>query len=917
MFENKKVRSRMYLIWASGALLLCALGYLAASRWLPAAGDTASQVPAFAIFIGIGFGNCALLWGFARALTGRNDRDWSRRIELEATRSEVVLPEGLTAGERLERWGRELRERENEQRSKLAFATPLVDACRGADLGLFLCDEEGRVLWVNGATEELTGRPFQDLAKRAKLDFLNHALNDPLDHMRLNAALDKRHATQLTLACQRADGETRWVSLSLKPLQGSTPSDARFFGVLIDSTETRNAQTEFEEISKRFALATESANIAIWDWDVKNDRLVWDDYMHELYGCRRGEFSPSYQGWIGRIHEDDMNRVIRTIDQGLMKARNVEFVARVERGDQDVVHIRNAGKAFLNERGEVIRYIGVASDVTGEREARIQVLDQKEEAERLAIRLAEAVKHSKDAAAEAERATRAKSAFLAMMSHEIRTPMNGVIGMASLLLDTKLDEHQRDYLNTIRTSGDALMTLINDILDYSKIESGKLDIEMAPFNLCDCVEDTMELFAARASEKNLELICIIDPNTPEEVIGDSTRLRQILANLLGNAIKFTDVGEVELRVDAPADGRISFSVRDTGIGVKEDRLHKLFEVFTQADSSTTRKYGGTGLGLSISKQLANLMGGDMRVKSSFGKGSVFSFDIAFDGLLDATPHPAFEAQDSLKGRKVAIVQSNGVVRQALQSTVSRWGMECRAFKALASLRGEMGADDSWDLVVVDRNAAESLDDIEILNTLEKSKTTLLWLLSPNESFERSERRFAIYKPYRTQGLLDTVMEALASCDNPAGGKVSKLDARAEADQVEVKVPLKILVADDNLVNRKVARVMLKRCGYQADMACNGVEAVEAVKRREYDLIFMDCQMPEMDGFEATRVIRSLEGDRSGHKRSCVYALTANVRDESIQMSRAAGMDGFLGKPIKLDDIRQAVDEVCTSLASQN
>ncbi|MBK1878204.1 PAS domain-containing hybrid sensor histidine kinase/response regulator [Pelagicoccus mobilis] len=783
--------------------------------------------------------------------------------------------------------------------------------------GIFICDSEGRIEWANAAFERMIGYSLEEIQEREPFAHLRNELNDPLYLARLGRALEQEDSVSLELGGWRPDTSEYWTSMQLSPLPTSGEQKKWFFGIQSDITEKRRASLDLEEVSRRFALAMESASVGIWDWDVKRDELVWDDHTYGLYGVSRANFRPSYRSWMNCIDPDDTNRVVRSIDDSLARGKSIELVACVQRPDGKEAYVRSVGRAFLNESGEVMRYIGITSDVTAEHKAERNLIDQKDEAETLAEQLAVAVKKSKKAATEAERATRAKSAFLAMMSHEIRTPMNGVIGMASLLLETELDEHQRDYLNTIRVSGDTLLTLINDILDYSKIESGKLDIEHVPFSIRECVEDAVDLLSSKAAEKGIDLLCRVDLTTPKEVEGDITRLRQILVNLIGNAIKFTEVGEVEVSVSAPENGRIHFAVRDTGIGIPEDRMNRLFEVFSQVDSSTTRKYGGSGLGLSISKQLTNLMGGEMWVESSLGKGSVFHFDIAFDHLEQALPDPIFGEQTELVGRKLLLLVPSAVRRESLRRLYVRWGLEVDFQGSVESMSAKPRDSGKYDFVVVDEGAwdADGGDNKRILNTCSGSDSTAVMLLNHGSNPERFGRSQCVFKPCRVGAMLDALLASKRLLR--VKGKHSGSKERVGDEKLASRMPLRILVADDNSVNQKVARMMLKKFGYTPDLVANGLEAVEAVKKRDYDLVFMDCQMPEMDGFEATCVIRQIELERSSSRRSFIYALTANVRGESREMSVEAGMDGFLAKPIKLDDIKASLLEVSEEIASRN
>jgi two-component system sensor histidine kinase/response regulator len=749
----------------------------------------------------------------------------------------------------------------------------------------------------NGNATRESGAPT--LLSREVIQNAYHPDDNVIARERMNRTIAENVPYQSEQRLYAADGSVQWMQAFGQPIADASGRTIKVRGITQNVTARKNAEAQLKAAEERLRRAIRGMNDGLWEIDLSNGEVWAAPRVYEMLGYDSDELSLTRAASSHLVHLEDLAELQSAFKAHLDRneAFDVEVRARVKNGETRWFRLR--ALCERDAENKAVRMAGSMQDIT-----------EKKQYQKALVEATEA----------AGAANQAKSAFLANMSHEIRTPMNGVIGMADLLLESTLTSAQRDYADTIRDSAGALLTVINDILDFSKVEAGKLDLEHIDLDLRDTVEDVARLMGIQAHPKGLEVTASIDPTIPDLLRGDPGRLRQVLVNLCGNAVKFTTAGEISIDVRmierAERSAKIRIEVRDTGIGIPADRLPLLFKPFTQVDASMTRRFGGTGLGLSIARRLIELMGGEAGAESVEGSGSTFWFTAtlecrpatsALSGIM-----PKRLTRSLLRNRRVLIVDDNATNRKVLTGQLARCGIDAVASQscdeALELMNAACDNRTPFEVALVDQQMPDqdgAAFGKQVMADARLRPTRLILLTSSGlrgDGQRFAELGFAGYllKPVTQWDLVDCLMLVLQASAADWHTRTQPIITRHHLRTQRERDKYRILVAEDNLVNQKVARVTLEKLGYRVDVVANGIEVIRGWESGRYDMILMDCQMPEMDGYEATREIRRREEGRG--ERIPIIALTAHAMKGADDECFAAGMDAHLTKPIMRDKL---------------
>ena len=772
---------------------------------------------------------------------------------------------------------------------------------------IYIYDLSGRYMLINKQLERQVHRTSDEVLGKTTHDVMKKEVADKLVANN-TIVIESRNPIAVEETLIDDDGSERTYLSNKFPLLNERNIPYAIGGVSTDITDIKLIQNTMVENKERLDLALRSAQAGTWSWDVDNDIFTWDAYMHQLFGLMPGSVMLHYSAVLNMIYPEDRDMVHEGIQKILESGDEYQSEFRIIYRDKSIRYLREQGKVYRDHRGHPIRLTGVCWDVTQHKREEDELRHAKEMAEKMAT--------------QAETANNAKSAFLAAMSHEIRTPLNGVIGMTGLLLDTKLNSDQRDFIETIRISGEALLTVINDILDFSKIESERMEFDNADFNFYSLIQSTVDMVSAQVQRKGISLGVFIEPEVPEWVVGDSARIRQVMTNLLGNAVKFTDHGEVGIKVkvikrtevEGEAVLTLIIEVTDTGIGVTPEIRERLFQPFSQGDVSTSRKYGGTGLGLAISKRLIEMMGGTIDVDSFPGRGSKFWFTISLTESKAAATTVEYNFPTEYRGMRILCVDDNTINRDIVKRHAQNWELICdvaeNAAEGLSMLRSAAADNRPYALVLSNHSmpGMSGFEMVEIMRRLrEIAKTPVIIISSLGTTLSQDEMNkygiaASISKPLRTVRLYESIIDVFSG---EAGLGEKTLDIVRKIERPKHK-HFRLLLVEDNAINQLVALRILNSLGYHADTVGNGHEAITATQGTDYDLILMDCQMPDMDGYTATEEIRKNEAATDTHVP--ILAMTANALKGDREKCIDAGMDDYLTKPIDIKSLSDLLEK---------
>ncbi|MHC4875982.1 MAG: hybrid sensor histidine kinase/response regulator [Planctomycetota bacterium] len=750
-------------------------------------------------------------------------------------------------------------------------------------------DRRGRITYANDRFCEISGFPREELIGQDHR-LLNSGHHPHSFFKEMYQAIHRGEVWRGEIRNRRKDGSYYWVDTAIVPFMNDDGTPERFLAIRTDITSQTEAVEDLKNAMERLDLATHAGGIGIWDYDVVTGRLIWDDSMHILHGTNPVEFRGTIESWEQQVHPDDRDKVRELLQAAVHREGEFNSEFRIIRPDGDVRHIRARAAVKRDCSQCAVRMIGVSLDIT-------ELLRARERA---------------------EEASRAKSDFLASMSHELRTPLNGVLGMVELLAKTQIDDRQNNLLAACQQSGETLLQLINDILDLSKIEADKLELDVHAFELKPLILDTVRMMSWHVEKKELAATCQIDTDADLVVNGDGCRIRQILINLISNAVKFTEQGEITVRVSADRllenRANVRVSVTDTGIGIPQERRNRLFQTFSQVDSSTTRKYGGTGLGLAICSSLVDLMQGTIGVESEEGVGSEFWFEIPLE-ISEQQDRDDLHRDDALPGRRALIIGKDDGERERIAAQVHAWQMECITASGIDDALDAIDVADAdglpFDVVLAaaDLNDDRDLDLFQWLSSRDDLPVVLTGVTdqSSDDDIAALDVAATVDNSATQHDLYGVVCRLLGETGSVS--EVETSDAASVADE-ETGEPLTagahILLAEDNEINSLYMSVLLESLGCSCDVAGNGRLAVQAVQKQVYDLVLMDCQMPEMDGFEATRAIRELQADGLVQPHLPIVALTANAISGDRERCLEAGMDEYLAKPATGEQIAEVV-----------